>query len=71
MLPAIQGSEESCVETETSNDLVSTGSTEKSTKITPGSTGDATEDDLLHHSDSDGIEGEVYSDYSNTTKNSF
>ncbi len=73
MSAATQGSEEGSVEAETSNGSTSTSSTElvavteKLTEVAPGSTSDATEDNLLSHSDSDGNEGEVQSDSSNAT----
>ncbi len=73
MSAAIQGSEESIVEAETSDGSASTSSTEleavteKSTEVTSGSTGDASEDDLLSHSGTDCNEGEVLSDGSNAT----
>ncbi len=41
--------------------------TEKSTEVAPGSTGNASEDDLLGHSDPDGNGGEVLLDGSNAT----
>ncbi len=72
MSAATQGSEESCVEAETSNGSASTSSlelevTEKSSEVAPGSTGDVSEEDLLSHSESDGNDGDALSDRSNTT----
>ncbi len=72
MSAATQGSEESCVEAETSDSSASMSSlelevTEKSFEVAPASTGDVSEDDLLSHSGSDGNEGDALSDGSNTT----
>ncbi len=73
MLAAIQSSEEGSVEAETSDGSASMSSmeqevmTEKSTEVAPGSTCDATEEDLLGHSESDGNKEEVHSDCFNTT----
>ncbi len=72
MSTATQGSEESSVEAETSDGSASMSSleldvTEKSTEVTPESTGEVTEEDLLSLSEVDGNEGDALSDGSNAT----
>ncbi len=69
MSAAIQGSEESSVKAETRNGsdytVKAESESEKSVEVTPGSSGDVTEDDLLGRSEDE--DGEIFSDCSTHT----